>query len=134
MPFLWFGCLPWARVFKSWSQPVVSLGAEEPLSGEVYGEEVRSLGAGPQRGLWDFSPFSCSFYPLLLLCTPAMLFCLAISPHHTHTGKSTNSHAVSTPFSCPQVQIDTTPVALGRPPAYTMAGTEEQIAHYNSTH
>jgi hypothetical protein len=85
MPFLWFGCLPWARVFKSWSQPVVSLGAEEPLSGEVYGEEVRSLGAGPQRGLWDFSPFSCSFYPLLLLCTPAMLFCLAISPHHTHT-------------------------------------------------
>ena len=115
MPFLWFGCLPWARVFKSWSQPVVSLGAEEPLSGEVYGEEVRSLGAGPQRGTVGLQ----SFLMLLLPTAPTVHPSHAVLPCHKPT-LLTHTHTHT------QGKVPTVMQFLPHPPAPNYRYTQHQ--------
>lgn len=118
MPFLWSGCLPQALVLKSWSQPVAPLGAEDPLRGGGLWRGSEVTRSGPSQGIVGAQ----SFHSLLLLCAPALLYCLATSPHHTH------SHAVSTRPPAPVTETHNTS-GPSMPPRYTMPGTEEQIAH-----
>lgn len=86
----------------------------------VYGEEVRSLGVGPPRGLWELSPFThCSCCVLQPCCTALP------QAHTTHT---VMQYLPRSPAPVTETHNTSGP---SMPPRYTMPGTEEQIARYD---